>query len=440
LTAVALLLPVIPFLPGHVTRNVDAADSDNWPHWRGPTANGVASPEARPPVEWGPGKNIRWVAALPGEGSSTPIIHAGRIYVTSAAATDRQAEEPLRQRETSKTTPPGVYYRFDVTCLDRNTGDVVWQKTLVEAVPHEGHHPTHTYAASSPTTDGKRLYVSFASRGLFALNFDGDILWEQDLGDMHTRFGWGEAVTPVLAGDQLIVNWDQEEHSFICALNCADGKISWKTDRPGEVTSWNTPLIVSAGNRTLAVVNGTGRVRAYDVANGEEIWQCGGQTVNAIPSPLPFQNNVICVSGYRSAFAVSIPVSSTGDVTESASLNWKYGQGTPYVPSPVISGERLLFTAGNTDVLSCISAGTGQELLPRRRLTGLSTAYASPVVAGGNLYFTGRDGVTVVLRDDDSLTPVATNSLNDTIDASPVAVGSQLFLRSWSKLYCIEQQ
>ncbi len=409
----------------------------SWPQWRGPDANGCAAADARPPIKWDKSTGIQWTADLPGEGSATPVVVGGRIFVLSAQATDRKAETPPVADPTDKTQAPDVYYKFFVTCIDRVSGKTLWQKLATEQVPHEGRHETHTYAAGSPTTDGQRLFASFASRGIFAYAFNGDLLWEVDLGDMQTRLGWGEAVTPVLADDKLIVSWDQEKDSFIAALDTKTGKQIWKTERENEATTWNTPLVVKTGTRTLVVVNGTHRVKAYDVQTGEEVWQCGGQTVNPIPSPVRFEDTVICLSGFRGSFGTAIPLNSQGDVTDSPTLRWKINAGTPYVPSPALSQNRLYFTQANADILSCLDAATGKELAPRKRLS-IGTLYASPLVAGGHVYITGREGTTIVLKDDSTLETVATNVLSDKIDASPIAVGKQLFLRSWTKLYCIE--
>ncbi|MCU0713692.1 MAG: PQQ-binding-like beta-propeller repeat protein, partial [Pirellula sp.] len=248
----------------------------------------------------------------------------------------------------------------------------------------------------------------------------------------------GEAVTPALTDDLVIINWDQEEDSFITAIEKRSGEIRWKQDRTGEVTSWNTPFVTSYEGKQQIIVNGTRSVKSYDVNDGTVLWECGGQTVNAIPSPIRFNDSVICMSGYRGSLACSIPLNSRGDVTNSTKLNWKISQGTPYVPSPILSGTRLLFTAGNTNALSCMDAKTGKPLLERMRLNEIGSMYASPILAGGHFYFTSREGTTVVLKDNESLEIVAVNALDDVIDASPVAVDDQLFLRSWSKLYCIE--
>ncbi|MBM3967498.1 MAG: hypothetical protein FJ308_20945, partial [Planctomycetes bacterium] len=413
---------------------------ENWPHWRGPTADGHAGRNATPPLQWSSSKNIEWVQELPGEGAATPIVYGRQIFVLSAIKTDRKSPTAVLSDERAKTIPDELYYQFVVSSYDRGNGDLLWSRVAIEEVPHEGKHDTNTYAAGSPTTDGERLYFSFGSRGVFCYSLDGTELWKIDLGDMRTRNGWGEAITPSLTAKSLIVNWDQEEGSFIAAIDKLTGDIRWKVERPGEVTSWNTPFVTTYKGKEQVIVNGTGAVKSYDANDGSVLWECGGQTVNAIPSPIRFRDSVICTSGYRGALACSIPLNSRGDVTSEGKLGWRVTQSTPYVPSPILSDSRLLFTAGNTNLLSCIDAQTGQSLMERRRLTGIRTMYASPVLANGHFYFTSREGTTVVVKDNSNLEIVETNVLDDVIDSSPIAVDDQLFLRSWSKLYCIKQK
>jgi outer membrane protein assembly factor BamB len=417
-----------------------AAKAENWSQWRGPTADGVAGSKARPPLKWDARTNLAWAVDLPGEGSATPIIFGNQLFVLSAEQTSKKSSAAVVNDERAKTIADEFFYRFVVTSFDRYSGKMRWQKIATEQVPHEGRHQTNTYAAGSPTTDGERLYVSFGSRGLFCYSLEGELIWQIDLGKMRTRFGWGEALTPVLADDHLILNWDQEEGSFIIAVNKRTGQTVWKVDRPGEVTSWNTPLVTPYEGKQLVIVNGTQSVKAYDAKNGNLVWECGGQTTNAIPSPIRFEDTAICMSGYRGACACAIPLNSVGDVTNSPSVRWKVNQGTPYVPSPIISGNRLFFTAGNTDVMSCIDVRTGKSLMDRKRLSGVVSLYASPLLANGYLYFTGREGTTVVVKDNENLDVVAVNAIDDVIDASPVAVDDQLFLRSWKKLYCFQDK
>lgn len=432
-------IPLLSIVVSALFTAVDLSGQEpmvTWPQWRGPQADGVAV-DAQPPVNWSADSNLAWVAELPGEGASTPIVWGDRIFVTAAVRTDQSVETPNDPR--AKTIPPGFVYRFEVLCLSRIDGSLIWQKTAIAQAPHEGIHPSHTYASGSPTTDGKRLYVSFGSRGIFCFTMDGALIWDRDLGDMRTRYGWGEATTPVLFGDKLIIAWDQEDESSIFVLNALDGKTVWRKDRPDEPTGWATPLVVETDDVALAIVQGTGLVRAYRLDTGEVVWSCGGQTVNAIPSPVRHADMVICMSGYRKSIIQAIPISARGDVTNTDAIRWTGSRGTPYVPSPVVSKHRLYFTRTNSGLLSCLNAATGESIYPPQRLEKIASMYASPMVAGGNVYFVGRNGTTVVIKDSDKFEVVATNYLDDAIDASPVAVGKQLLLRSRTKLYCLAE-
>jgi outer membrane protein assembly factor BamB len=416
---------------------------DNWHQWRGPLANG-SSPGGDPPIKWDEKTNIRWKTAIPGKGSSTPIIWGDRIFLQTAIDTGKQAApadlpkaDPGFER---KTSAPTTYHQFVLLCLDRRDGKVRWQQVAAEVVPHEGHHPTHSYAAFSPTTDGRFVYLSFGSRGVYCYDFDGKLQWKRHFGRMNTRYGWGEGASPVVHGDTLLVPWDQEKNSFVVALDVRTGKTLWKHDRD-EPTAWTTPLIVEYQGKTQAIVSGTNRVRSYDLATGQVLWQCGGQTINVIPSPIRFGDAVICMSGYRGAFACSVALDAKGDVTNTSKVQWRTARlGTPYVPSPLLAGDRLYFTQMNQAVLSIVDPKTGQALLDRQRLPGLGTLYASPMHAAGRIYIPDREGMTLVLKKSDRIEVLAVNHLKEPIDASPAVVGKQLFLRGEKHLYCIEEK
>ena len=241
------------------------------------------------------------------------------------------------------------YYQFVVMCLDRATGKTLWSQTAKEEVPHEGHHPDGSFASASPTTDGQRLYVSFGSRGVYCYDLAGKQLWNRDFGKMKIAFTFGEGTSPVVHGDTVIVNWDHQEGSFLVALDAKTGETRWKVDRD-ETTTWATPLIVDYGGRTQVIVHGSKRVRSYDLANGELIWACGGQTPSAIPTPVTDGTNVYCMSGYIGSAVYAIPLDTEGDITEFAKkkepekIAWKnVDPGTPYVPSPLLDGDLLYF-------------------------------------------------------------------------------------------------
>jgi outer membrane protein assembly factor BamB len=436
------LLTVVMGLPvaGAVADDVAQDPLHNWPKWRGPLACGVA-PCGNPPIRWDEKTNVAWKAAIPGLGSATPIVWGDRVFVLTAVKTDRIADaEALPKpdpRYSKRTQPPKNYFQFIVLCLDRKSGKTIWRQIATEQVPHEGHHDSHSYAASSPTTDGRFVYVSFGSRGLFCYDLNGKLVWQRDLGLMQTRLGWGEGISPVIHGDTLIMNWDHEAGSFIVALDARTGQTKWKVDRD-EPTSWSTPLIVPHQGRTQVIVSATKKVRSYDLANGNLIWECGGQSTNVISCPVLAGDIVVCMSGYTKKIACAIPLDSVGDVTDKVA--WRYEKGTPYVPSPLLYGDRLYFTQINTAVLTCLDAKSGKPVFEQHRLPALTNLYGSPSGAAGRIYINGRDGTTLVLKHGDQLEVLATNRLDDPIDASPVIVGRQLFLRGHEFLYCLEEK
>ena len=407
----------------------------NWHQWRGPYANGIA-PTADPPVTWDAETNIRWKAHVPGAGSATPIVWGERVFVLSARETDIPTEQPREPHPSAKTLPPEHKFDFLVTCLDRATGETLWRQTAVQEGPHEGHHTTNSYASASPTTDGERLYVSFGSRGVFCYDFEGHRQWGRDLGDMRTRYGWGEGSSPAVWGDFLIVNRDHEDQSFITALNAKSGEDVWRVERD-EPTSWSTPVIVERDGVRQVIVNATNRMRSYELETGRLLWACGGQTVNTIPTPVVVGDVGYFASGYRGAAVYAIPLWSTGEFAAEDAL-WTASSGAPYVPSPIVSHGRLYMTAQNTGVLSCLDASDGHPVFGPQRLPEIASLYASPISAAGRLYFVGRDGTTAVLAAGDSLQVLAVNRLEDAVDASPVAVGRQLLLRGSEHVYCVE--
>lgn len=414
-----------------------APSQENWPHWRGPNANGTA-PKADPPIKWNEDNNIKWKAPLEGKGSATPIVWGDQIFVVTAIKTDKVADlkdvpkpDPKLER---KTMPPSNYYQFVVYSFDRATGKQRWRKIAAEKAPHEGHHFSHSYAAGSPTTDGKRLYVSFGSFGIYCYDLDGKLLWQRDLGRMWTRLGWGEAVTPVVHGDSLLLNWDQELDSALYCLDTRTGETKWRTPRDDK-TSWNTPLVALHKGKTQIIVNGTKRVRSYDLDTGKEIWSTTGMTINAIPSPVTSGGFVYVMSGYGNSAAVAVSLDSKGEVESPA---WRYNKGTPYVPSPLLVNDRLYFTQANVPFFTILDLKTGKPIVDRERLPEATSFYGSPIAASGRIYLTDRDGTTLVMKQGDRVELLGINALPDAIDASPVAVGRQLLLRGEKWLWCIE--
>ena len=399
-----------------------AADrAANWPQWRGPLLTGVA-PSGNPPVEWSESKNVRWKAPIPGTGSATPVIWGDTIYVLTAVP----AGEGDKQKQ-----------KFTVLAYGRKDGKVVWERVVREEVPHEGHHDTNTYASASALTDGELVYAFFGSRGLYALDMKGSVKWEKDLGDMHIKMGFGEAASPALFGDRLVVNWDHEGDSFIVALDKKTGKELWRQSRD-EKTSWATPLIVDVGGKPQVITSATGKVRSYDLATGALVWEATGMTANAIPTPVYADGLLFLTSGFRGNALMAVKLAEAkGDITTSPAVVWRYDRDTPYVPSPLLVGDHLYFLKSNSGVLSAFEAKTGKKIYGEQRLEGVPNVYASPLGVADRIYVAGREGGVAVVKQGPEFKLLATNQLDDGFDASPVAVGDELYLRGHRFLYRI---
>ena len=475
---VAFLLLVFPttVLAGD---GLPADRANQWHRFRGPEGTGLA-PHANPPTVWDAETNVKWSVPIPGRGSASPIVWGNRIFLLTAIKTERTSlahsqeagskrvkaqlavgkaaaaklrlaqgppppegeDRPRRRRRGffgfGKSDPTNVH-QYDVICLDRETGKTLWQQTACEAIPHEGHHGTASFASASPVTDGTNLYVSFGSRGIYSYNVEGEFRWKYDVGRLRMRNSFGEGASPALYGDTLVINCDQEDQSFIVALDTDSGKERWRVNRD-EATSWTTPYILEHSGKTQVVVNGSNRVRSYDLNSGELIWECGGQAMNPVATPVVFKDLGIFMTGRRGFAAQAISLDARGDVTDSDKVAWQLDDGTPYVPSPLLSANRLYFTKSLNAILTCVSAETGEIHYKNQRIEGIRQIYSSLVGADGRVYISGRDGKTVVLKDGTDYEVLATNDIGETIDATLAIVGNELFIRGEKKLYCIAEE
>ena len=446
--ATSLLLPSV-----HADNSPPGANQF-WPQWRGPLATGVA-PLADPPINWSETEHIKWKVKLPGSGDSTPIVWGDRIFLLTAIPTGRKIKAPdsptgsteagapatgaRGERGRMNTETPDEVYQFSILCLDRNSGKILWQKTAREEAPHEGHQQNNTFASASAVTDGQLVLAFFGSRGLHCYDLEGNLKWSKDFGRMRTKMGFGEGASPALRGDTVVVAWDHEGDDFIVALDRRTGKELWRTPR-SEGTGWSTPLVIDFDGKQQVVINATGKVRSYDLASGKEIWSCGGQTVNAIPTPVATADTVYVMSGFRGHALFAIALGRTGDLKGHDAIRWQHDKNTPYVPSPLLVDGLLYFVANNDAKLSCLDARTGNAHFEAEPLDGLFSIYASPVSAGDRVYVLGREGTCIVLKKGPKLEILATNKLDDKTDASPALAGNEIFVRGHANLYCISSK
>jgi outer membrane protein assembly factor BamB len=408
-----------------------------WAQWRGPLGTGEA-PLAKPPVEWSETKNVRWKIEVPGVGKSTPVIWDDLVIVTSAVpiAKDLAARGSSPVSSHPQVSAAGSAYEFVVLAYGRSDGKLRWRRAVKEEKPHEGTHKDGTYASGSALTDGQRIYAFFGSRGLYALDMKGRVLWQKELGLMQTRNAFGEGASPALHGETLVVTWDHEGADFIVALDAGSGKERWRRQRD-EPTTWATPHVVEHAGRAQVVVGGTNKLLSYDLQTGEPVWQAAGLTMNVIPSPVSAGGIVYAMSGFRGNALRAIRLSDAkGEITGPPALAWSYDKDTPYVPSPLLFDGGLYFLKSNSGILTSLDLASGTARFSER-LEAVPNVYASPVAADGRIYVVGREGSAVVLAAGPQLKVLATNRLDDAFDASPALVDRELYLRGAKHLYRI---
>jgi outer membrane protein assembly factor BamB len=367
--------------------------SDEWPEFRGPTADGRSSATAVP-LRWsGSGEDFRWKVAVPGKAWSSPVIAGGRVFVTTAVEKDEQTS-------------------LEARCHNLADGALVWER-VVFTKPSTKIHQKNSHASPTPIHADGRLYVHYGHDGTACLDAaDGSILWTQTSLPYPPVHGNGGS--PALHGDKLIFSCDGQSDPFVVALRIADGSVAWKTPRGVEVQrtfSFSTPLIIEVGGRAQAVVPGSGAVVAYDPEDGREIWRFRyGEGYSVVPRPLHRDGLLYVCSGFNRAELFAVRTDGEGDVTDTH-LVWSDDKAVPKESSPILVGE-LLFLNDDKGILTCFDAATGKEHF-RERLDGRGGYSASPVLAAGHLFFHNGDGVTTVVKPSTAFEKVAENELGE---------------------------
>jgi outer membrane protein assembly factor BamB len=447
-TAVVASLAVL--LTATLCAIVQAQSAAHWPQWRGPFFNGMARGDA--PTVWSDTSNVKWKTEIPGRGHSTPVVWGDRIFLTTAIPTGKPAAAPSPEAAAQGGDRRGgrgpgggagslVEHHFNLLALDRKTGKILWQRTAKVATPHEGYHRAYgSFASNSPSTDGKYVYVSFGSRGIYCYDFNGKLIWEKDLGvQMKMRLAFGEGAAPLLVGNRLFLVFDHEGESFIVALDKRNGKELWRATRD-EPSSWSTPLAIEHSGRTEIVVSATKKVRSYDPETGKVLWESAGLGSNAIPVPVSQNGMVYVMSGHRDPKLMAIKLGRQGDLTGSDAIVWSHTRGVPYTASPVLYDNKLYVVTDN-GMVSAFNAATGEPYYAQTRLPKSTNLKASLVGANGKLYLATEDGDVVVLKMGEKFEVLATNHLTDQIFiATPVIAGGEIYLRGQNTLFCISEK
>ena len=422
-----------------------AGAQENWPQFRGAQSLGVAT-NRNLPVTWSATQNVAWQTDVPGMGWSSPVVWGDKIFLTSVIR-DGEVEPPKKglyfggERKTPSTnTQHWMVYAFDW-----QTGKKVWEKQVHEGSPATSIHLKNTYASETPVTDGERVYAYFGNLGLFCLDRNGKEGWSQKFGHFKTRYGWGTAASPVLHGDRIFVVNDNDEQSFLVALDKKTGKQLWRVERD-EKSNWATPFVWENERRTELVLPGTKKVRSYDL-DGKVLWELGGMSSIVIPSPFAMHGLLYVCSGYvgdkiRPVYAIR--PGALGDIslkdgeTSNASIAWYEKTAAPYNPSPLVYGDQfyVLFDFG---FLSCHDAKTGKEIYDKQRINpeGATAFTASPWAYDNKVFCLSEDGDTFVFQAGPEYKLIGKNSLGEMCMATPAIARDSLIIRTMSKLYRI---
>jgi outer membrane protein assembly factor BamB len=426
-----------------------ANGTGHWPSFRGPAAAGIAERQNLPD-NWNPatGTNIVWRTTIPGLAHSSPVVWGDVLFVTSAISSRPNA-----------TFRPGLYgdgdasddrsaHRWMLYAIDKRTGQLRWERTAAQGEPRNKRHIKSTYASSSPATNGRIVVAWFGSQGIHAYDFDGGLRWSVDLGrvDMGAydipSYEWGPASSPIIWNGLVIVQCDTQTDSFLLALSAETGETVWKTDRQ-ELPSWGTPTIVDTTAGPELVTNASNFVRGYDPKSGRELWRLGGSSKLTAPTPI-FANGLHIVASGRAperpVFAVR--PGARGDVTPAAgatantSVAWsKTGRGS-YMPTP-LAYRGILYMLANNGVFDAYDIGTGKEIY-RERLPLVGSGYsASPVAADGKIYLSNEDGEMLVVEAGATFKHLATNSMGETLMATPALSQGVMYVRGSRTLFAI---
>lgn len=422
------------------------AFAENWPQFRGTGASGVGT--GAPPVEWNgeSGKNILWKTTIPGLGYSSPVVWGDRIFVTSAVSAKGAASTKLGLYGDIKPVEDEGSQSFNVYCLDRKSGKILWTRTAVAANPKVKRHPKSSHANPTPATDGKHLVVFFGSEGLFTYGMDGKLLWKKDLGTLDAGYfrapdaQWGFASSPVLHEGKVLIQADVQKNSFLAAFDVRDGRELWRTPR-ADVPTFGSPAVVpytAKGAQTKqVVVNGWKHIGGYDLATGKELWKLTGGGDIPTPTPVAAEGLVIITNAHGSSRPVyAIRTDAEGDITGKSAIAWSADRSGNYMQTPLLEGGLGYFCFDN-GVLTVFQLSNGERIYQQRLGAGKTGFTSSPVAAGGNLFITDEDGHTRVIALGREFKMVAESDLGEPVMASPAISGDVLYMRGRDHLFAI---
>ena len=426
--------------------------AENWPMFRGGFSRGT-SDNINLPLEWDSkkGKNIEWKVKVPGLGWSSPVVHSGRIYLTTAVSEGEiEPRKPGLYFGGDRKEPIKHMHHFLVLCLDIESGDYLWQREVLASRPLTPIHIKNSYAAETPVTDGERVYAYFGSHGLYCLDKTGKKLWEKMFKPYEMRNGWGTGASPILEGDQLIIVNDNMEESWLAGFNKITGKQLWKTKRE-EPSNWSTPFVWKHNGISELILTGRNQTRSYDLV-GNERWRLKWKSRTSIVIPTPFEAHglLYIASGYvgdREKHVYAIKPGAKNDIslkpgeTKNDFIAWYDKRAAPYNPSPLVYGDEFycLFDFG---FLACRDVRTGSVYFDKERINpDKSIGFtASPWAYRGHVFALSEAGDTYVFLAGKEYKLVRVNYTGGMSMANPALAADRLILRNQNHLFSIREK
>ena len=403
--------------------------ANDWWQFRGPGSNGIAE-NLKLPELWGIDSNVQWKTAIPGEGWSAPIVVGKRVFVTTAVSSGKKDENSLHD--------------WKVICLDAETGNVVWTKDALQGKPRLGTHRDNTYASETPATDGTRIVAYFGMMGVVCYDLDGKELWQRDIGSFPMKNEWGTSSSPIIHNGLVFLQADNEQKSFIVALEVATGNEVWRKERE-EVSNWGSPIIWTNRLRSELVTAGK-TIRSYNPADGTLLWQATSSVGGY--SSTPSGNSELLIVGHQGrdgAGMIVVQAGAMGDIslksgeTSNSNILWSTTKCAPQRSFPLLVDNLIFLLGGRSGMIMCVDAKTG-NMLYQERLPDAGAFWASPWLYKGLVYCPDENGNTFVLKPGPKLDLVRVNKLpeeNARYWATSAASEGKLFIRSSNTLYAI---
>jgi outer membrane protein assembly factor BamB len=432
-----------------VISGMPPAIANDWRQFRGPDGNGIVS-GAKLPAQWDENTNVAWKRKVPGRGWSQPVVSGDKLFIT--AALSENEEKPRRfergiipDARDARTD----WYQWKVYCLSANSGEMLWEAMAFEGKPSMPKHRSNTYASETPVTDGERVICYFGVKGLVCYDMSGKPQWQVNLGEYKTQAGWGTGSSPVILDDAVLVQCDNEQSSFLVALDKRTGAELWRIDRE-EKSNWSTPYVWKNKLRTELVIAGGTKIRSYDPASREVLWEMAGSGRTSI-SPVGddehiyldsvqrFQGSPGRLAAIRAGAAGDISLPDKDDAMSNEFVSWSVMLKSYRNASPVLYDGGVYMLDQNSGIVRCFDAKSG-ELLFQQRLPNSAGFTASPWVNDGKIFLLDETGLTVAIGPGPKLKLLESNKLDDELFWSSIAVcGDRLLIRSVNHLYCIQK-